>query len=59
MIGFLLPNDECIGNTYDDFIVSVDDIESATGINFFPNIKNEDLLESKIGTMTWWNKRSK
>lgn len=57
MIGFMLPNDPCDGHTYKDYVVSVDEIETATGIDFFPGVGGESALESKKGAMSWWNRR--
>lgn len=55
IIAFLLPNNGCQGKEYTDFIVSVDDVEKATGIDFFPLISNEEILESMKSSTTWWN----
>lgn len=56
MIGYLLPNEGSDEETA-YFIESVDNIESATGINFFEGIRNEDSLESRHASPTWWKKR--
>lgn len=55
MIAFVLPNNACSGKTYTDYIVSVDDVEQLTGIDFFSKISNEEVLESSKGTVGWWN----
>lgn len=55
IVAFMLPNNACSGHTYTDYIVSVDEIEQVTGIDFFSKINNEELLESKKGTLNWWN----
>ncbi len=53
MIGFLMPNRKCEG-VFTDYIVSVDYIEELTGIDFFPNLPNEENLESATPSFTWW-----
>ena len=55
MIGFMLPNNACSGHTFKDYQVSIDEIEEATGIDFFPKVSNEELLESEKGSLKWWN----
>ena len=54
MIGFLLPN---IGSSSElkSFIVSVDSIESITGIDFFHELPDEieNKLESEIKLKDW------
>lgn len=55
IIAFMLPNNGCQGKKYTDFIVSVDEVEKATGIDFFPLIPNEEVLESMKTSTTWWN----
>ncbi len=53
MIGFLMPN-KGSNKKLSTFIVSVDEIESVTGLNFFSNVANESDLESKPGNVRWW-----
>ncbi len=55
IIGFLLPNDACKGHTFKDYQVTIDEIEQVTGIDFFPKIDNEELLESEKASLKWWN----
>ena len=45
MIGFLLPNEDSEKPLY-EFVVSVDEIEKKTGINFFPKL--EDTMENQL-----------
>ncbi len=45
MVGFLIPHKEA-SNSIFDFVVSVDEIERVTGIDFFPTL--EDELEEKL-----------
>lgn len=54
MIGFILPNAKGT-NTIDSYAVSVDNIESQTGIDFFPELddQTEKRLESEIDTNNW------
>jgi endonuclease G len=53
-IAFLIPN-EPTSKSFFDFTVSVDEIESKTGIDFFPNLSpsEEKQLESKVNLKTW------
>lgn len=54
MIGFILPN-QGSSLTLDKFVVSVDEIEKQTGIDFFSGLddKIETQLESSISTANW------
>lgn len=54
MIGFLIPHKNSSQPLY-EFVVSVDSIESLTGIDFFPKLDDdiEDNLESKINYKDW------
>ena len=54
IIAFLLPHRENIGSLY-KFVVSVDKLEKMTGIDFFPNLPDdqEDILEAGINTSGW------
>lgn len=45
MIGFLLPNEDSEKPLF-EFVVSVDEIEKKTGINFFPNL--DDTMENQL-----------
>ena len=58
MIGFILPN-EGSNKRLQDFAVTVDAVEDATGLNFFslvPQPKQEQL-ESAISVRDWrWSK---
>lgn len=54
MIGFLMPNE---GTAYpiSSFAVSVDEVEAATGINFFADLPDEleNRLESELEKFSW------
>lgn len=54
MVGFILPNAKGT-NTIESYTVSVDSIESLTGIDFFPELddQTEKRLESEIDTNNW------
>lgn len=54
MLGFLLPHKESDKPLY-NYIVSVDSIESITGIDFFPELEDtiEDELEKGNGYSNW------
>lgn len=54
IIAFLLPNNECKGKSPNDYIVTVDSVESFSGLNFFPKIKSEKSLEKKLSDINWW-----
>jgi endonuclease G len=45
MIAFLMPNEDSEKGLY-EFVVSVDEVEKLTGINFFPKL--EDSIENKL-----------
>ncbi|WP_445715577.1 DNA/RNA non-specific endonuclease [Flavobacterium sp.] len=54
MIGFLIPHQESKSPLY-EFVVSVDEIEKITGIDFFPKMPDslENELESKSDYKEW------
>lgn len=54
MIAFLIPQDEADGD-YKDFVVSVDEVEKITGIDFFTNIPKEEQerMESRSDISSW------
>lgn len=54
IIAFLLPHKNSIAPLY-SFVVSVDDIESLTGIDFFSNLDDalEDRLEASSNYKSW------
>lgn len=58
MIGFILPN-EGSDRPLQDFAVTVDAVEDATGLDFFPLIfqPTQEELESSISVKDWrWSK---
>lgn len=54
MIGFVIPN-QASSLTLDKFVVSVDEIEKQTGIDFFSGLddKIEAQLEASTSTSNW------
>lgn len=54
MIGFLVPHENSNKPLY-EFVVSVDEIEKMTGIDFYPNLEDtiENQLESKSDYKGW------
>ncbi len=59
MIGFLMKN-EFSSENLKTFVVSVDEIERLTGIDFFPRIPDalEKKLESSTSTKGWFSSRN-
>lgn len=60
MIGFILPN-EGSERSLQDFAVTVDAVEEATGLDFFSTVPQpkQEQLESTITVKDWqWNKES-
>jgi endonuclease G, mitochondrial len=53
MLAFIIPNEISVNNDYFIYVTSVDNIESETNINFFNNIKNENILEKNIENVNW------
>ena len=54
MIGFLVPHQDSDKPLY-EFVVSVDEIEKMTGIDFYPNLPDnvENQLEAKSDYKGW------
>lgn len=54
MIGFILPNASS-SKSLDQFVVTVDEIEKQTGIDFFPELNDqlENQLEESINISNW------
>ena len=54
MIAFLVPNEKSSKSIF-DYVVSVDKLESITGIDFFPQLEDnlENSLEKKIDLHSW------
>lgn len=54
MIAFLMPNEDSEKGLY-EFVVSVDEVEKLTGINFFPKLEDsiEDKLEKSSDYKNW------
>ncbi|NOZ34292.1 MAG: DNA/RNA non-specific endonuclease [Chlorobi bacterium] len=53
-IGFLMPNKD-IEDSFKDYAVSIDDVEAATGLDFFPALddKTEEKIESTLNMSLW------
>lgn len=53
-IAFLIPN-KASSNSFYDYVVSIDEIEEATGIDFFPNLADsiEEKMERSIDLKAW------
>ena len=54
-IAFLMPNGKTTGSFY-NYMVSIDDIEQKTGIDFFPELPDsiEKELERNDDVKSWW-----
>ncbi|MEA2041236.1 MAG: DNA/RNA non-specific endonuclease [Bacteroidota bacterium] len=53
-IAFLMPNINLNDQSFRDYAVTIDSIETVTEINFFPWLtKSEDKIETKIDTALW------
>ena len=52
-IAFLIPNASQSADLQ-SFVVSIDSVESITGIDFFPNFENEDQIE-RTSTVEHWS----
>ena len=50
-LAFLLPNQKFSSKDIPKFTVTVDEVEAATGINFFPNL--DEAAESKVDLSKW------
>jgi endonuclease G len=53
-IAFIIPNQPTDSSFY-DYVVTIDEIEEKTGIDFFPNLSEriEVILESEINLKAW------
>lgn len=49
MMAFIFPNEKCEG-TLDDYVVTVDEVESRTGLDFFAPLPDsiENEMEGKV-----------
>ena len=55
IVGYLMENKAYPEDEHPNaHIVAVDEIESLTGIDFFPGIEGEETLESKPQSVRWW-----
>jgi endonuclease G len=52
-IAFLLPNEALFGKKMNSYVVSVDEVEKATGLDFFAKLP--DTLESKLEANSDWD----
>jgi DNA/RNA endonuclease G (NUC1) len=55
VISFLIPQNVASGSQYEDYLVSVDEIESETGINFLWSLTDsfEITLEAQVPSTLW------
>jgi len=51
-IGFIMPNGNC-NYPVMSYAISIDSVESLTGINFFSKIKNEEIIEQQLDVKNW------
>jgi endonuclease G, mitochondrial len=51
-IAFLLPNEALFGKRMNNYVVSVDEVEKTTGIDFFAKLPNE--LQAKLEANSSW-----
>ena len=52
-IAFLLPNEALFGKRMNSYVVSVDEVEKATGLDFFAKLPDE--IESKLEAKSDWS----
>ena len=54
-IAFILPNQKLNSDDLPTFIVSVNQVEAETGLDFFPEIEDsvEDLVEARVQEGLW------
>lgn len=54
-IAFIMPQNVRGNEPLADYLVSIDDIEARTGLNFFPNLSDEQaaVLEGEVRTQGW------
>ncbi|GAB4287155.1 MAG: hypothetical protein Kow0068_12900 [Marinilabiliales bacterium] len=57
-IGFLMPNDE-IEYPVESYAKSINEIENITGIDFYPNIENEEEIENQKNISEWLTGKQK
>ena len=51
-IAFLLPNEALFGKKMNSYVVSVDEVEKATGLDFFAKLPDE--IQSKLEAKSDW-----
>ena len=53
-IGFIMPNED-IEDTFKNYAVSIDEVENATGLDFFPALEDdvEEKIESTLNMSKW------
>lgn len=54
-LAFIMPQDVRGNEPLDDYLVTIDEIESRTGLNFFPDLaaEREAVLEGQLRTQGW------
>ncbi len=53
MIAFLLPNEALLGKRMNSFVVSVDEVEKTTGLDFFAKLPAD--IQNKLEANSSWN----
>lgn len=53
MIAFLLPNESLVGKRMNSFVVSVDEVEKATGLDFFAKLPAD--IQTKLEANSSWS----
>ncbi len=54
-LAFIMPQEVGGNEPLDDYLVSIDEVEARTGLNFFPRLSEEaaDALEGEVVTEGW------
>ncbi|PXX98489.1 DNA/RNA non-specific endonuclease [Halomonas sp. LBP4] len=54
-LAFLMPQEVSGGEPLDDYLVSIDEVEARTGLDFFPRLPGEvaEVLEGEVVTEGW------
>lgn len=52
MIGFIVPNADS-DKSLREFALTVDEVEAATHMNFFPGVVDEEMLEGELDLKAW------
>ncbi len=54
-LAFEMPNERLFGREFDEFLVSIDDLEARTGLDFLADlpVADQDELESEAASQVW------